>query len=278
MFPKLSVVAAGLDELKDQFDAFVFDSFGVLNVGETAISGACERVEALREDGKQLFVLTNAATLPLGGLVQKYASLGFQFANREIVSSREVLANAMQSCGSKWKWGVAAPRQSNVHELPGQCHNLNVGQSGFAGCDGFILLSSSGWTDQLQAMLVTALQENPRPLLVGNPDVVAPREDGFTLEPGAFAHEIADALSVEPMFYGKPFGNAFEEIESRLEPAVDPQRIAMIGDSPHTDVLGGAAAGWRTVLVTDHGLVKGHDVEELIKSTGIVPDFIIPSI
>lgn len=277
-FPKLSVVAASLDELKNQFDAFVFDSFGVLNVGETPICGACERVEALRRDGKQLVVLTNAATVPLGGLVQKYANLGFRFANREIVSSREVLANGMQPCDANWKWGVAAPPQSKVHELPGQCHNLTVCQSSFDDCDGFILLSSSGWTDRLQAMLVAALQEHPRPLLVGNPDVVAPREDGLTLEPGAFAHEVADALSVEPMFYGKPFGNAFEEVESRLEPAVDAQRIAMIGDSFHTDILGGAAAGWRTVLVTDHGLAKGQDVDEMINSTGIVPDFIISSI
>jgi ribonucleotide monophosphatase NagD (HAD superfamily) len=52
----------------------------------------------------------------------------------------------------------------------------------------------------------------------------------------------------------------------------------MIGDSFHTDILGGAGAGWRTVLVTDHGLSKGHNIAEMVKSTGIVPDFIIPSI
>ena len=277
-FPKHSAVAASLDELKGQFDVFVFDSFGVLNVGETPISGACARVEALRRAGKQLFVLTNAATVPLGGLVQKYAGLGFQFANREIVSSRELLATGMQSYGDDWKWGVAAPHQSNVHELPGQCRNLVECQHVLDDFDGFVLLSSSGWSDQLQAMLVTALQARPRPLLVGNPDVVAPREDGLTLEPGAFAHEIADVLKIAPKFYGKPFGNAFDEIESRLESAIKPHRIAMIGDSFHTDILGGAAAGWRTVLVADHGLVKGHNIAEMVNSTGIVPDFIIPSI
>lgn len=272
------MVAASLDELKDLFDAFVFDSFGVLNVGETAISGACERVAELRGDGKQLVVLTNAATIPLGGLVQKYAGLGFRFTSREIVSSREVLAKGMPSYGDNWKWGIAAPPQSKVHELPGHCHNLAVCQGSFDNSHGFVLLSSSGWTDQLQSMLVTAMRERPRPLLVGNPDVVAPREDGLTLEPGAFAHDMADALGVAPIFYGKPFGNAFDEVESRLEPVVDPKRIAMIGDSLHTDILGGAAAGWRTVLVTDHGLAKGRNVDELISSTGIVPDFIIPSI
>ena len=31
----------------------------------------------------------------------------------------------------------------------------------------------------------------------------------------------------------------------------------MVGDSLHTDILGGAAAGMTTVLITDHGLFRG---------------------
>ena len=33
----------------------------------------------------------------------------------------------------------------------------------------------------------------------------------------------------------------------------------MVGDGLYTDVLGGLAAGLGTVLVTDHGLLKGLD-------------------
>ena len=33
----------------------------------------------------------------------------------------------------------------------------------------------------------------------------------------------------------------------------------MVGDSLHTDILGGAAAGMTTVLITDHGLFRGQD-------------------
>ena len=277
-FPKHSVFAASLAELKDEFDAFVFDSFGVLNVGDTPIDGACRRIEELRNDGKQLAILTNAATVPLGKLVHKYTQLGFQFEASEIISSREVLAGGLRCFDGEMRWGVAAPLQSNIDELPGRCHRLDTETAGFNYADGFILLSSQGWTLELQSMLAEALAGQPRPVLVGNPDIVAPREGGLSLEPGAYAHQIADALGVEPVFYGKPFGNAFAEVAGRFEPAVDPRRIVMIGDSFHTDILGGAAAGWRTVLVTDHGLVKDLDVDALIKSTHIVPDFIIPSI
>jgi predicted HAD superfamily phosphohydrolase YqeG len=52
----------------------------------------------------------------------------------------------------------------------------------------------------------------------------------------------------------------------------------MVGDTLHTDVLGGAAAGCRSVLVTDHGLFAGHDAARFISASGIRPDFIVPSI
>ncbi len=278
VYPKSPLLAASLAELKDEFDAFVFDSFGVLNVGETPIDGARECIEKLRADNRQLAVLTNAATVPLSRLVHKYSQLGFQFEAREIISSRELLAGGLQGFDGEMRWGVAAPLGSQIDELPGRCHSLDDDVVGFNYSNGFILLSSQGWTPERQSMLADALTRQPRPVLVGNPDIVAPREDGLSLEPGAYAHEIADALGIEPVFYGKPFGNAFAEVAARLEPAVDPHRIAMIGDSFHTDILGGAAAGWRTVLVTGHGLVKGLDVAAVIKSTGIVPDFVIGSI
>ena len=52
----------------------------------------------------------------------------------------------------------------------------------------------------------------------------------------------------------------------------------MVGDTLHTDVLGGAAYGIKTALVTDHGLFSGYDYKKFIEQTQIVPDFIIPTI
>ena len=278
VFPSEPVHTQNLSELADEFDAFVFDSFGVLNVGDTTIPGAIERVDALRAAGKQLAILTNAASVPLAGLVDKYTSFGFQFPRQEIISSREVLANALKEFSGEITWGIAAPAASNIAELPGKGYLLQDTEASFADCDGFILLSNQTWNSQLQARLQEALSKHPRPVLVGNPDVVAPREYGFSLEPGAYAHDLADNLNIAPAFYGKPFTNAFDEVQARLPANIEPTRIAMIGDSLHTDILGGAAAGWRTILVTDYGLTKDVDREAQFSSSGIVPDFVIPAI
>ena len=54
-----------------------------------------------------------------------------------------------------------------------------------------------------------------------------------------------------------------------------PERLAMVGDTLHTDVLGGRAAGMGAVLVADHGLFAGRDVRGYIARSGIVPDAVV---
>ena len=52
----------------------------------------------------------------------------------------------------------------------------------------------------------------------------------------------------------------------------------MVGDSLHTDILGGLASKISTILVTNHGLFKNHDYLNEINKTNIFPDWIVPSI
>ena len=110
------------------------------------------------------------------------------------------------------------------------------------------MLSSERMDDNLMFALERALGANARPLICANPDLVAPRETGLSCEPGFFTHALADRTGVEPQFFGKPFGNAFQAVLDRLGD-IPPVRVAMVGDTLHTDVLGGAAAGMKTVLI-----------------------------
>ena len=264
-----------LGAVTDGFDAFVFDSFGVLNVGDLPIEGAAARIEALRQAGKRIVILTNAATAPLSSNRAKYMKLGFDVVDSEIVSSREVLAEGMRAFGDGKRWAVAAPNESGIDQLPGVSMPLTADTLPLA--DGIVLLSSAGWTAALQDLVVDALTEIPRPLLIGNPDLAAPREHSFSKEPGFFAHEIADRTGVTPTFFGKPFSNAFDMVKGRLD-GVSPNRTLMVGDTLHTDILGAAAAGIKTALVTDHGMLRGMDVAARIHESAIVPDFVLPTI
>ncbi len=273
-FPEESVYRAHLEELCDEFDCFVLDGFGVLNIGADTVPGAVDRVLALRARGKQVRVLTNGASFPVTVTCAKYHRWGMDFELEHVISSRDALARNMVDHSDKL-WGFAALPGSELQTLAPRNVLLEDEAADYERCDGFVLLSAGNWSAQRQQMLKASLAANPRPVLVGNPDLVAPHPSGLSREPGLYAHDIADCRMLMPQFFGKPFDNAFAIVREGLE-GIDPQRIAMVGDTLHTDILGGAQAGWRTVLVTDHGLLKGLDVEEAIQRSGIRPDFIIP--
>jgi HAD superfamily hydrolase (TIGR01450 family) len=225
--------------------------------------------------GKQVRVLTNGASFPATRTRAKYLHWGLQFDEREVVSSRDALARAL-ACQQDKCWGFAALEQSELIELVPHSVLLQDKASAYAQCDAFVLLGTGAWSIERHRLLAAALAKKPRPVLVGNPDLVAPHAAGLSREPGLYAHALQDEGVVTPEFYGKPFDNAFAILRETLQ-GVDPQRIAMVGDTLHTDILGGAQAGWRTVLVTDHGLLKGLDVEGAIRRSGIRPDFIVPT-
>ena len=50
-FAQSTIAINSLLDITDQIDAFVFDAYGVLNVGETPIPGAAERLDELRARG-----------------------------------------------------------------------------------------------------------------------------------------------------------------------------------------------------------------------------------
>ncbi|MDX5592174.1 HAD-IIA family hydrolase [Pseudovibrio sp. SPO723] len=267
----------GLQELMDHIDLFVFDAFGVLNVGSTAISGARERIDQLRRVGKHVIVLTNAASHPLQGAVQKFERLGFDFSKDEIISSRLVCESHLEQAEGIGLWGVIAPDGFASSELSLPNIHLKSERSDYDRVDGFLFLSADNWGTKDQQRLHESLRKSPRPLVVANPDLVAPRETGLSLEPGFFGHALQDAFDIPTRYYGKPFANVFEAVESRF-PTVERSRIAMMGDTLHTDVLGAKAKGWKAVLVTGHGLYAGLDIHALMEKSGIWPDWMTHSI
>ncbi|MEP1584152.1 MAG: HAD hydrolase-like protein [Marinobacter sp.] len=52
----------------------------------------------------------------------------------------------------------------------------------------------------------------------------------------------------------------------------------MVGDTLHTDILGGQNAGMKTLLVTTEGSLQDMDIPRCIAQSGIAPDFIAPEI
>lgn len=263
-----------LDALAPDFDVFFLDAFGVLNIGERAIDAVPERIARLQKAGKRVLVVSNAAGFPHAKLMEKYTRLGYDFAPDDVITSRKALLHGLTTEPPR-RWGLMATESLGCADLEGlDVTYLAEDAAVYDAAEGFLLVGSAVWTPERQALLEASLIRNPRPVYVGNPDIVAPREDGFSTEPGAYAHQLADRTGVSPKFFGKPFGNIYDLAFARLD-APDPARVLMVGDSLHTDILGGQIAGVKTALIAGYGFFGGHDVDLPIAQSGIAPDFIL---
>jgi len=277
-FPHRCQPAASLLEIATRFDVFVFDAYGVLNVGNTPIAGAPQCVAELRSLGKRVLILSNGASFNAAASVKKFKALGYDFNGAEIVSSRIAAERALAGSGDEIYWGAMAKADYHPDEIPQPTIKLADNRDVYDEVSGFLLLSTLDWNIERQKMLEQSFRHNPRPVLIANPDIVSPRENHFGMEPGYIGHRLIEKYQAQVQFHGKPYPSVFDIVDERLSGRYRSERICMIGDTLHTDILGAAARGWKTILVSGHGMFKGLDASTYIKRSGIVPHWVIETI
>ena len=277
--PRLSIAPRRIERLVDLLDhveALVLDGFGVINIGAAPIDGILEFLDEVARRDIAVMVLTNGAGQPAETSWQKYTNWGLQLAPEQVVSSRNSLEAEI----------AALTKGAVVGSMGPAARPLDIdGGLGFDDPDMFArarflaFLGAIDWTESHQAALEAALAEGGRQLLVANPDVSAPLEGGFSAEPGYWAARAAQATGIRPHWFGKPHAGAFDLVMARME-SVNGRRfardkVAMVGDSLHTDILGGAAAGMQAVLLTGYGLFSNGGADDMIQTCGITPHWIV---
>ena len=266
--PTTTIEINSMLEIVNEIDVFVFDAFGVLNIGEELIPGADLALKTLRNMDKQVRVLTNAASYNKSEAEKKFLDLGLYFTAEEIITSRDA---ALENVTPRL-WGVITTEDDNLSDLKTEYIRLTDTQLDFDKVDGFLFLSTNGWTPKKQLLLRDSISKNERPVIIANADLVAPRENGFTLEPGFYGHDLMDLGASKVKFFGKPYSAVYKLLTKSLS-EIPGDKIAMFGDSLHTDILGAAAQGWKTVLVTKDGLFSGFDTKSFCEVSRIFPNW-----
>ena len=203
-FPETTALSESQDissllDIADDVDAFVFDAFGVLNVGETLITGADVRLDQLRARGCAIRILTNAASYDRSGAIAKFKRLGLTLADEEIITSREATLAHLTKC----RWGVITADEDSLTDLPPDAVRLGDNETDYETVDSFLFLSTAAWTPERQKLLVAAMQNRPRDLYIGNADLAAPRDDGFSLEQGLPSQSSRARLEVLEHLFGR---------------------------------------------------------------------------
>lgn len=269
---------SGLLEVVEQggVDLVVFDAYGVLHIGGDALPPALNAFRELRRRGVRLCVVTNDVTRGPDGVCQGLNARGYDLTPEEVISGRSLLPAVMdaQAAGT---WGVMATHAEDIAGRFRDCVPLGAEACAaeFSAVDGFLFVDNNYWTDAHPPLLEQALTGRPRPMVVCNPDVACPYLDFISAEPGLYAHAMAARGLTEVTFLGKPFKGVYDLVAQRF-PDVPRERMLMVGDSPHTDVLGGRGAGMRVLLV-ESGFLRGRDSLALCREAGLLPHFIAPS-
>lgn len=227
-----------LDDIIDKYDAFCFDGYGTLyNRGSFVYPGAKEWFFELRRMGKQIRLVTNAASNLDQALADEADARGFDFTVEETISSGSLLK----------------PRD-DLREVfyIGRATGVNVlAECGIQAVENpvspVVAVSSSTATDEMYAQAVSILRRPGSLLLVLNPDAWAPRIDG-TRAPvsGELCERLRRESGCAAEYFGKPFPGIWQKVKSTLPAGA---KAVMIGDTLGTDVYGAYVAGFDSALV-----------------------------
>ena len=264
---------AGVLDVAADFDALVFDAYGVLNNGNRAIAPALAAMRALRDMGKAVCILTNDASGDKEAIAAGHRGRGYDISVADIIAGIDLLPETLAGLPDTAGFGVMAHFGLPYPHLLGPMARLDSDEAVWDAVDGMIFLDAQ-WTTAQRDMLVRTQHRRPRPMIVCNPDVACPIEDALSAEPGYFLHAVTEATGVAVTWLGKPHVGVYERVAERY-PDIPRGRMLAVGDTPHTDILGARSVGMRALLV-ESGFCHGQDSLALCEEGGVWPDFIAP--
>ena len=234
-----------ISEIVHEYDAIVFDQWGVLHDGKVSFKGAIECLNGLKKSNVKLAILSNSGKRSLSN-ADRISMMGFQSTLFEtIMTSGEALWTDISSNIINEKKFFPIERDKGDAKL--WAESLDVSFEDTVHSAQAILLMGLpdgddliNWTDILEIALDLNL-----PLYCSNPDLLSPRPGGKLITAaGVLAHHYRECGG-RVVFYGKPHVEIFKKLQNIL----NSKRILMVGDSLDHDILGGFSAGWDTLLV-----------------------------
>lgn len=238
-----------LSDILDKYDAFCFDGYGTLyNRGDFVYPGAKEWFSELRHRGKEIRLVTNAASNLDQALADEADARGFDFTVAETISSGSLLKgwlSGLPAGGSPFGAG------REVFYI-GRATGVNVlAECGIAAVENpvspVVAISSSTATDEMYAQALNILRRPGSLLLVLNPDAWAPRIDGSRAPvSGELCERLRRETGCAAEYFGKPFPDIWQKVRATLPAGA---KAVMIGDTLGTDVYGAYVAGFDSALV-----------------------------
>ena len=243
--------SAALREIR----AFIFDMDGVIYRGKTRLPGAPEFIARLRQDGIPYLFLTNNSTTPSDDVAKRLCNMGIEASAEDIMTSAEATAAfpAGEAPGARvLVIGEAGIRQALTAAGLRLTTDHRLADAVVVGMD-----RETTYTRLKEASL--AIQRGAR-FIATNLDASLPSEEGLIPGAGSLVGMLEIASGNRAQAIGKPEAGIFRQALARLD--VSREITAAVGDRPETDIVGGQAAGLKTIAVLT-GVAQREDFEAM---------------
>lgn len=268
-----------------KFKAVFLDSYGVIKNHKGLIDGVVETIDFLRDEGIRLRVLTNDSSRSQEQQAEVFADLGLHnITEDEIITSGMLARQFLENKITEGKIAYLGTESSAEYILQSGLETIPVREVDLENADditAFVFLDDEGfdWNYDINTT-VNLLRRKNVPVIVANTDQYYPvSKNDVAVATGGIAKLVQDVLDKEFIEFGKPDSQMFMHAYELLiqEGQVNRSDILMVGDTLHTDILGGNKFGLKTMLVFS-GNTRRENAELQISSTGIIPDYICQSI
>lgn len=267
------------------FKAVFLDSYGVLKNHQGLIAGVEESIKYIRDQGIEIRVLTNDASRSQAQQVEVFEKLGLKgFKEDEIITSGMLARQFLELKIRNGKIAYLGTENSARYILRFGLEAVPISEIDIennSDISAFVFLDDEGfdWNRDINKT-VNFLRRNNLPIIVANSDKYYPiSHSDVAVAIGGISRLVESVLNQKFIRFGKPdsqmFMYAYDELNKTG--SFDKSDILMVGDTLHTDILGGNKFGLKTLLVLS-GNTRAKTVNLKITSSGIIPDFIADSI
>jgi len=229
------------------YDQFILDLDGCVWIGDEAVPGSVDAVEALREAGKRVAFVTNNARHSTEDVVQKLWGLGVQASLADVVT----VGGAMQHLLAETRQGMTTFVIGTDAMLK---HVADAGLRILNGTDlasraDLVIVSATSVVDYDDLRNATLALHRGADFLASSRDATYPMPEGPWPGAGAILAAVETATGQTAPIVGKPEPQLLFTALDRLGEG----RTLVVGDRIDTDVVAAAAARLESALVLSGG-------------------------
>lgn len=228
--------------LADQFDAFLFDLDGVVYLGREPLPGATESLARLRNYDKKVRFLTNNPQPTREAISRRLNEMGVEANTEEIVSSGWATSEYLSRNGISPVYIMGS--QGLVSEIVKA--GVEVVDKG-SSCEA-VVVGSDEHLSYSHIRRASQLIYQGAKFIATNADSSFPSPKGPLPGTGAIVEAVKATTGAQPTVIGKPYPQMFDAAVRDL--GFEADRIAMVGDTPDTDILGAHESDIIGILVS----------------------------